>query len=123
MTGLARSAALVLSTGFGLLMVGLVVPAVGSSVGPSAVGSHGPAVAAGAAALIAVGVGVVFRPAATVAVLLLVATVLVSNPSVTFAAWSGLCAAAYLVLSNFDAVRLASGNGEDLHVNLLARLS
>jgi hypothetical protein len=66
-------------------------------VGPSAVGSHGPAVAAGAAALIAVGVGVVFRPAATVAVLLLVATVLVSNPSVTFAAWSGLCAAAYLV--------------------------
>jgi hypothetical protein len=94
MTGLARSTALVLSTGFGLLMVGLVL---GPAVGSSAAGSHGPAVAAGAAALIAVGVGVVFRPAATVAVLLLVATVLLSNPSVTFAAWSGLCAAAYLV--------------------------
>jgi hypothetical protein len=40
---------------------------------------------------------VVFRPAATIAVLLLVATVLVSNPSLTFAAWSGLSAAAYLV--------------------------
>jgi hypothetical protein len=93
MTGLARSTALVLSTGFGLLMVGLVV---GPAVGSSAAGSP-PAVAAGAAALIAVGVGMVFRPAATVAVLLLVATVLLSNPSVTFAAWSGLCAAAYLV--------------------------
>ena len=98
MTGPARSTALVLSTGFGLLMVGLVVgPVVGPAVGSSAAGSHGAAVAAGAAALIAVGVGVVFRPAATVAVLLLVATVLLSNPSVTFAAWSGLCAAAYLV--------------------------
>jgi hypothetical protein len=38
-----------------------------------------------------------FRTAATVAVLLLVATVLVANPPLTFAAWSGLCAAAYLV--------------------------
>jgi hypothetical protein len=90
MTGFARSTALALSTGFGVLMVGL-------AVGLSTVGSHGPAAAAGVAALIAVGVGVVFRPAATVAVLLLVATVVISNPSVTFATWSGLCAAAYLV--------------------------
>jgi hypothetical protein len=87
---LARSTALALSTGFGVLMVGFAVAS-------PAVASHGPAVAAGAAALIAVAVGVMFRPAATVAVLLSVATVLVSNPSLTFAAWSGLCAAAYLV--------------------------
>jgi hypothetical protein len=86
MTALSRSTALALSTGFGLLMVGL-----------AAVGAHGPAVVAAAAALIAVAVGVVFRPAATLAVLLSVATIVVSNPSVVFAAWSGLCAAAYLI--------------------------
>ena len=86
MTALARSTALGLSTGFGLLMVG-----------SAAVGSHGPAVVVAAAALIAVGVGVVFRPAATLAVLLSVATVVLSDSSAVFAAWSGLCAAAYLV--------------------------
>jgi hypothetical protein len=86
MTALARSTALALSTGFGLLMVGL-----------AAVGADGPGFVAAAAAVIAVGVGVVFRPAATVAVLLSVATIVVSNPSVVFAACSGLCAAAYLI--------------------------
>ena len=86
MTALARLGAPALSTGFGLLMVGL-----------AAVGSHGPAVAAGAAALVAVGVGTAFRPAATLAVLLSVATIVMSNPSLVFVAWSGLCAAAYLV--------------------------
>ncbi|OBK44562.1 hypothetical protein [Mycobacterium sp. 1081908.1] len=78
--------ALVVSTVFGALMVGL-----------AATGSHGPAVAAGAAALIAVGVSVVFRPAATIAVLASVATILASDPSLVLAAWSGLCALAYLV--------------------------
>ena len=86
MNPIARSAALGVSTVFGVLMVGL-----------AAVGSHGPAVVAAAAALIAVGAGVAFRPAATIAVLLSVATIVASNPSLVFAAWSGLCAAAYLV--------------------------
>jgi hypothetical protein len=86
MTALSRSTALALSTGFGLLMVGL-----------AAVGAHGPEFVAAAAALIAVAVGVVFRPAATLAVLLSVATIVVSDPSLVFAAWSGLCAAAYLI--------------------------
>ena len=87
MKPLTRWAAVSSSTVFGLLMVGF-----------AAVGSHGPAVVAGAAAaLIAVGVGVLFRPVATLAVLLTVATIAVSDPSLVFAAWSGLCAAAYLV--------------------------
>jgi hypothetical protein len=85
-TTLARSTALGLSTGFGVLMVGL-----------AAFGAHGLALAAGVAALIAVGVGVASRPAATLAVLLAVVTILVSNPPLVLAAWSGLCAAAYLV--------------------------
>jgi hypothetical protein len=40
---------------------------------------------------------VAFRPAATLAVLLSVVTIVVSDPSPLFAALSGLCAAAYLV--------------------------
>ena len=81
-----RSPALAFSTGFGVLMVGL-----------AAFGSHGLALASGAAALIAVAVGVAFRSAATVAVLLSVVTIVASDPSLLFAALSGLCAAAYLV--------------------------
>ena len=86
MTALTRSTALALSTGFGVLMVGL-----------AAIGSQGLAVVAAAAALTAVGVGLAFRPAATLAVLLSVMTIVGSNPSTVFAAWSGLCAAAYLI--------------------------
>jgi hypothetical protein len=86
MTALARSTTLAFSTALGLLMVGL-----------AAIGAHGAAVVAAAAALIAVAVSVVFRPAATLAVLLAVATIAVSNPSLVLAAWSGLCAAAYLI--------------------------
>jgi hypothetical protein len=71
---------------FALPMVGLVT-----------VGSHGPALGTGAAALLAVGVGVVSRPAATLAVLLAVATVVLAGPAPAFVALSGLCAAAYLV--------------------------
>jgi hypothetical protein len=74
------------ATGFGLLMVGL-----------AAGGSHGFAVAAWVASLVAVGVGTVLRPAATVAVLLAVVTVVLSDPPLVFVALSGLCAAAYLV--------------------------
>jgi hypothetical protein len=81
-----RSIALGISTVFGLLMVGL-----------AAFGSHGPALVAGVVAAVAVGVSVAFRPAATMAVLASVATIAASDPSVVFAAWSGLCAVAYLV--------------------------
>jgi hypothetical protein len=83
---LTRRAARALSTGFGLLMVG-----------SAGVGAHGLAVAAGMAALLAVGAGVAFRPAATLAVVLAVATVMLSGPAPTFVALSGLSAAAYLV--------------------------
>ena len=86
MTTPARLGAPAFSTGFGLLMVGL-----------AADGSHGLAVAAWAAALIVVGIGTAFRPAATLAVLLSVATIMLSNPPLVFVALSGLCAAAYLV--------------------------
>ncbi len=86
MTAPARLGAPAFATGFGLLMVGL-----------AAVGSHGPAVAAWAAALIAVGVGTIFRPAATLAVLLSAGTIVLSNPPLGLIALSGLCAAAYLV--------------------------
>jgi hypothetical protein len=66
-------------------------------VGLVAVGSHGLAAAAGVVTLIAVGVGIVFRPAATVAVLLVVATIVLSDSPHVLTAASGLCAAAYLV--------------------------
>jgi hypothetical protein len=75
-----------LSTALGLLMVGLV-----------AVGSHGLAAAAGVVALVAVGVGILFRPAATIAVLLAVATIVLFDSPHVLTALSGLCAAAYLV--------------------------
>lgn len=81
-----KSVALVASTVFGVLMVGL-----------AAAGAHGIAVGAAAAALIAVAASVTYRPAATLAVLLCVATVSFSDPALVFAAWAGLCAAAYLV--------------------------
>jgi hypothetical protein len=84
--GTAQPGARALAAAFGLLMVGL-----------SALGSHGPAVAAGAAALIAVGIGIVSRPVATFAVLLTVCTLALSNPPLPFAALSGLCAVAYLL--------------------------
>ena len=86
MASLALPVSRAVSTVFGLLMVGL-----------AAVGSHGLAVVAAALAAVAVGVGMVFRPAATLAVLLSVCTFVITNPSVVFAAWSGLCAAGYLV--------------------------
>ncbi|BBY11564.1 hypothetical protein [Mycobacterium marseillense] len=83
---LGRLGAPAFATGFGLLMVGL-----------AAGGSHGFAVAAWVAALVAVAVGTVLRPAATVAVLLAVVTVMLSDPPLVFVALSGLCGAAYLV--------------------------
>jgi hypothetical protein len=83
---LTRVGAPAFATAFGLLMVGL-----------AADGSHGLAVFAWATALIAVGVGTAYRPAASLAVLLAVITIMLSNPPVLFVALSGLCGAAYLV--------------------------
>ncbi|SPM32411.1 uncharacterized protein MRAB57_209 [Mycobacterium rhizamassiliense] len=86
MTSLAETGTATLATAFGLLMAGA-----------AAVGTHGLPLAAAAAAVIAVGAGIVFRPAATIAVLLAVATIVLAGPPQLLAALSGLCAAAYLV--------------------------
>lgn len=82
----ARFGIQVLATTFGLLMVGLAVA-----------GAHGPAVGTGLAALAAVGAGIVFRPAATIAVLLCVTAVVLWDPSYVLVGFSGLCAAGYLI--------------------------
>jgi hypothetical protein len=86
MTLLAQSASRAVSTVFGLLMVAF-----------AAFGPEGPAVVVVVPAVIAVGLGIAFRPVATLAVLLAVCMIVVSHPSHVLAAWSGLCAAAYLV--------------------------
>jgi hypothetical protein len=81
-----QPAARALALAFGLVMVEL-----------AGLGSHGPALAAAAGAVVAVGVGMVFRPAATLAVLLTVCTIGLSDPPSLPAALSGLSAAAYLL--------------------------
>jgi hypothetical protein len=65
--------------------------------GSAVIGSHGPALVAAALAVAAVAGGIVFRPAATFAVLVSVATIALADTPAVFAALSGLCAAAYLV--------------------------
>ncbi|MBO0883979.1 MAG: hypothetical protein J2P17_27335 [Mycobacterium sp.] len=69
------------------------------------IGSHGSSFAATALAILAVSVGMVFRQVATLAVLLTVLVIVLSNPAPTLAAGSGLSAVAYLV------VRHAAGSG------------
>ena len=81
-----QSGTRVFSVAFGLLMVAAAT-----------MGSHGFALAIGAAAVLAVGFGTVFRSAATIAVMLVVIVIAVSDGSHVLAALSGLCAAAYLV--------------------------
>lgn len=76
----------VLSFAFGLLMVGL-----------AATDAGGPARGIAIAAVAAVAVATVFRPAATLAVLGSVLTILLAEPAYGLVALSGLCAAAYLV--------------------------
>jgi hypothetical protein len=85
------------STGFGLLMATA-----------TAAGSHGPVVIAAAVAVVAVLAGAVFRPAATLAVLLAVAVIAFANTPPMLAAVSGLSAAAYLVLRHTAAVTAAT---------------
>jgi len=90
-------AASIFSAACGLLMVGAV-----------GVGSHGPALVAATSAMVAVAAGILFRPVATLAVLLTAAVVTLSDPVPTLAAVSGLSAAIYLVL------RHAAGSGAGL---------
>jgi hypothetical protein len=90
-------AALVLSTACGLVMVAVV-----------GLGSHGPAVIAATAAVVALAGGILLRPVATLAVLFTVAVITLSEPSATVAAVSGLSAAVYLLL------RHAAGGGAGL---------
>ena len=90
-------AALILSTICGLLMVGVV-----------GIGLPGPTLIAATSAVVAVAAGTLFRPVATLAVLLTVVVIALSDPAATLAAVSGLSAAVYLVL------RHAAGGGTGL---------
>jgi hypothetical protein len=87
----------ILSTACGLVMVAAV-----------AIGSHGPALVAATAAVVAVLAGTLVRPVATLAVLLTVGVIALSDPAATLVAVSGLSAAVYLVL------RHAAGGGTGL---------
>ncbi len=80
-------AASILSAACGLVMVGAV-----------GLGSHGQALIAATSALAAVMAAVVFRPVATLAVVLTVVVIALSDPAATLAAVSGLSATVYLVL-------------------------
>lgn len=82
-----------LSLAFGLLMVAA------TGVTPH----REPAFVAAMLALAAVVAGVVFRPAATLAVLLVVAAIAWSNPSPLLTAVSGLAATLYLLLRQASA--------------------
>jgi hypothetical protein len=83
----SQLAAHVLSTVCGVLMVAAV-----------GVGSHGSTLTAATSAVVAVAVAVLFRPIATLAVLLTVVAIALAGPPATVVAVSGLSAAAYLVL-------------------------
>jgi hypothetical protein len=82
-----QQAAGILSMACGVLMVAVV-----------GIGSHGPALIAATSAMVAVVAGTLFRPVATLAVLVTVGVIVLSNPVATLAAVSGLSAAVYLVL-------------------------
>lgn len=75
------------STAFGLVMVA-----------SAAVQADGPGLVAAVVAAAAVLAGSVFRPAATIAVLIVVAVLVLADAPPVLAATCGLCAAAYLVL-------------------------
>ena len=73
-------------------------------VGSAAVGTHGPALAVTGAAAIAMGMGIALRQIATLAVLLTVFAIVLSDTSLLLAALSGLCAAGYLLCRYSNAV-------------------
>ena len=82
-----------MSTAFGLVMVA-----------SAAVQADGPGLIAAVVAAAAVLAGSVFRPAATIAVLLTVSVIVLADAPPVLTATSGLCAAAYLVLRHTAAV-------------------
>jgi hypothetical protein len=86
-----QPAPLAFSTAFGFLMV--TAAAVQADFGSNAAGS----IALGLAVVAAL-TGLVYRPASTLSVLLVIAAIVLSNPPPLFAGVSGLSAAAYLVL-------------------------
>jgi len=92
--GWSQLGALIFSTGFGVLMVAV-----------AAVGAHGPAAVVSMTALAVVGAGLLFRAAATAAVLLTVVALALSDTTPVVAALSGLSAATYLLM------RHAAGSG------------
>lgn len=92
--GWSQPGARIFSTAFGVLMVAV-----------AAVGTHGPAAVVSMAALTAVGAGLLFRAAATAAVLFTVAALALSDAAPVAAALSGLSAATYLLM------RHAAGSG------------
>ncbi|BCO37217.1 hypothetical protein BMW24_016775 [Mycobacterium heckeshornense] len=77
----------VFSAAFGLLMVAA-----------AAAGTQGPALVVAVVAVVAVLGGTVFRPVATLAVLLTVVVAVLTAPSYVMVAVSGLSATAYLLL-------------------------
>jgi hypothetical protein len=81
------------STAFGLLMVAA-----------AAVQADGPGLVAAIVASAVVLAGSVFRPAATIAVLVTVSVIVLADAPPVLTATSGLCAAAYLVLRHTPAV-------------------
>jgi hypothetical protein len=83
----AQLTARVLATASGVAMVAV-----------AGIGTHGPARAAAAAAVVAVVAAILLRPVATLAVLLTVAVIVLSNPDPALVAVSGLFAAVHLVL-------------------------
>jgi hypothetical protein len=83
-----------LAAAFGLVMAGA-----------AAVGADAPARFAVAVALIAVLAGLYLRVAATVAVLAVIGAVALTGPQPVLAAVSGVCAAAYLVLTHAAVTR------------------
>jgi hypothetical protein len=94
----AQLTAHLLSTASGLLMVAVV-----------GIGSHGRILTVATSAAVTVTVAILFRPIATLAVLLTVALVALSGPSAALAALAGLSATVYLIL------RHAAGSGVGLN--------
>lgn len=90
----------VVSAAFGVLMV--------ATAGPP---PQGPALVAGLLAGVAVGIGILVRPVAVVAVALAVATVMLADPSPVMAALSGLSAVGYLLVRHATDSPVASVTG------------
>lgn len=92
-----QPAPLLFSTGFGLLMAAAV-----------ATPADGPALLASAASAAAVGVGLAWRPASTVAVLAAAVALAASEPDVLYAALAGLSATVYLAVRHATGCRVVT---------------